>query len=1215
MNPFAFLSADTADQTAQFVALTALKSALLLAAVLVGAALLRRRAAALRHWVLALGLAGALLLPLLASVTPAWSLAVLPAVNTPAPQTHPERTTPYRLRMNMKPASSKASAAPAAASAPAALPAASPDKPVVGDASSVPAAPEPLSIQWTPAQVALLVWLVGATAILLRGLRQLQAVRQVTARANPAGTDWTALLARQTAALRLRRRVRLLVSAEVQVPMTWGLLEPVILLPVDADGWDEARRAVVLLHELAHIARWDYLTQWISLTSCALNWFNPLAWKANRRLALEREQASDDWVLNSGVRGTDYASHLLDIARSLIVPRRFQMIGLAMAGHSDLERRIRGILNARQVRRPSRRTQFLALAILLLLLLPMGGLRLSQIAAQSNTIVITVAATPGLKEGINDLMVKDFEEAHPGVTIMMKDAPRVPDAADDLNAYFTALQDYASSADVLYFEGYNLALSPFATRAGYILDLTPLIKSDKEALESDFYPQFWSAYQWDNGIWALPMGADMVMLVYKRSAFDAAGLAYPDGTWTVDDFASAAAKLTQRDANNNVVSAGFANSGRIMREAFWRSLMTADAADASALPNAAQLSRQDIEKVVGTYHQLEQQGVIGGDVGSAAMYADTARKVPPPDYGWSLLPGGKSVLLSDGFAVSAGTEHPDLAYDFIKTLTAQSDIIGPIAARKSVTGPNGFKDRLPDELQAEYAEVETLFEQGFANSLNYANLRFGDYLNRAWNETTGSDQADAALQAAETRANSDLSAADAKKQTLALTVEEASPPVIPPGKIALNFNVMPAFKDLPNQKQWDQVLQDFAASDPQVGLVNLRVIPQPVSVAAAQSDCFYRSSNAVPTITDGSLLPLDPYLNADASFNPSDYAPSILAAVQRGSQTYALPLTIQPLILRYSGDRFTEANLPAPTNTWTAEAFTDALNALKPGSQGQAPFVDGGSNGTYLLVLIAAYGALPIDYRTSPPTIHFTDSEAAIRQVLDLAKAGDIRYGALGNIEGDSNINPTDTTAIYPTILDNTFIGRKVPPGTTPDKPVLFPQGRDYTGLAYSLGAAYISAGSQNPEACYRLIRTLAAHPELFPAMPASHALLSDAAFKASTDADTMALYQQVDALLNDARTIAMPMPDFDGLSISDFLLQHWLFEAFDSYVLNNGDLTTALQDAQRYASDFQTCAANLPPVMLGSVKEGASALVPYADCAEGADPRLKPIIDPMVGR
>jgi hypothetical protein len=85
--------------------------------------------------------------------------------------------------------------------------------------------------------------------------------------------------------------------------------------------------------------------------ACALHWFNPLVWIVAWRMHLERERACDDLVLNTGIRASSYAEHLLNVATRLTSSRWTQACGLAMARNSPLHGRLSALLNEKQNRR------------------------------------------------------------------------------------------------------------------------------------------------------------------------------------------------------------------------------------------------------------------------------------------------------------------------------------------------------------------------------------------------------------------------------------------------------------------------------------------------------------------------------------------------------------------------------------------------------------------------------------------------------------------------------------------------------------------------------------------------------------------------------------------------------------------------------------------------------------------------------------------------
>jgi len=90
------------------------------------------------------------------------------------------------------------------------------------------------------------VWLVGAILGCLRLAVAYAGIRQLARRADPADGRTAAMIAELAAAAGIRRRLRGLVSRESIVPMTWGWLRPVVLLPAEAGSWSAERLRVVL---------------------------------------------------------------------------------------------------------------------------------------------------------------------------------------------------------------------------------------------------------------------------------------------------------------------------------------------------------------------------------------------------------------------------------------------------------------------------------------------------------------------------------------------------------------------------------------------------------------------------------------------------------------------------------------------------------------------------------------------------------------------------------------------------------------------------------------------------------------------------------------------------------------------------------------------------------------------------------------------------------
>ena len=325
-----------------FLSENAWKATVLLSAACAAGVLLRGRPASLRHFVWTAAFAALVGLPAAIWVLPKWAPPVGVSVHS-------------------------VSVAPAAKGVPAAYPTRTGRR--LTSSQTVPADPPR-----TPA-VPLLVWLAGCLAAASRFLVGAARTSWMVRRAATAGYA-QGLLEVLRSSLGIGRRVRVLESIEAPMPLTWGILRPVVVLPDDAPGWPEARLRTVLLHELVHVRRLDLLAQVVAQAACCLYWFHPLVWVALRQLRKERERACDDAVLLGGVAAHDYAGHLLESVRALAAKRSPWVDAPAMAESSDLESRVRALLDRGRSRRPlSRRAAIAVTALVVAVLLPLAAIR------------------------------------------------------------------------------------------------------------------------------------------------------------------------------------------------------------------------------------------------------------------------------------------------------------------------------------------------------------------------------------------------------------------------------------------------------------------------------------------------------------------------------------------------------------------------------------------------------------------------------------------------------------------------------------------------------------------------------------------------------------------------------------------------------------------------------------------------------------------------
>jgi beta-lactamase regulating signal transducer with metallopeptidase domain len=202
----------------------------------------------------------------------------------------------------------------------------------------------------------IIVWAAGSGLVIsyrLLGSIHLAMLKRRSARIDDRRFD--DLMRAVASEFSIKRPIASRFATDARVPVTWGILRPVLLFPPNWSHWSDERLLAALRHELAHIARNDYLVRLISQFVTALYWPNPLVWLAASSLRNSQEQACDDRVLQFGTPAEDYATLLFETARLLANCDTGPRHALAMARPSTLESRVVAIVDDTRDRGPAGR--------------------------------------------------------------------------------------------------------------------------------------------------------------------------------------------------------------------------------------------------------------------------------------------------------------------------------------------------------------------------------------------------------------------------------------------------------------------------------------------------------------------------------------------------------------------------------------------------------------------------------------------------------------------------------------------------------------------------------------------------------------------------------------------------------------------------------------------------------------------------------------------
>lgn len=192
--------------------------------------------------------------------------------------------------------------------------------------------------------ILVIVYIVGISfqlVILLSGYQRLKKLKHASKLQVPA--LWMDIFNTTLTQLKLNKTVQFYLSTKVNVPLVIGYFKPVVLFPVAlATQLDLKQVEAILIHELSHVRRNDYLINLVKTCIETLLFFNPFVWLTTKFIQIEREHACDDLVVNITGTPLTYAHALLKL--ELLKNKQTPALSLAATGKNQhLYQRIKRI--------------------------------------------------------------------------------------------------------------------------------------------------------------------------------------------------------------------------------------------------------------------------------------------------------------------------------------------------------------------------------------------------------------------------------------------------------------------------------------------------------------------------------------------------------------------------------------------------------------------------------------------------------------------------------------------------------------------------------------------------------------------------------------------------------------------------------------------------------------------------------------------------------
>jgi len=307
----------------------------------------------------------------------------------------------------------------------------------------------------------------------------------------------------------------------------------------------------------------------------------------------------------------------------------------------------------------------------------------SVVASAENIVLNWTYATNATVVSIYEQVIAEFEAENPNVTINFNPIP--------WDNYWEKVQTDIAGGNPPDLMFMGLSFYPIFSESGYLLDLQTYIDADDTFDLDDRFPEEKNAFATNGRVHAVSDKVNSTVLAYNKDIFDEAGLPYPTDDWTWDDLRENAIKLTERSGNRvtryglGVAAADYAIFSHFIEQAggdfFTEDKSRALLDSPEALEATQFLADLILEHRVAPYpDELREMGIntrfLTGQVAMAYVNTGIRYEAESARFDWDVVRIPKhpktgnrqTVFSSDAIAISSATEHPDVAWAFVKYL-------------------------------------------------------------------------------------------------------------------------------------------------------------------------------------------------------------------------------------------------------------------------------------------------------------------------------------------------------------------------------------------------------------------------------------------------------------------------------------------------------------------------------------------------------------------